>query len=99
MPNFHNSYLRRNRMGPFRIMVSRTLPSDGFYTYNLDEMPKNSYIHVGAECHNAPDEGGWCPVIRRVIKIYKGNAEDSRNKQKQSETSRTQKLMAIVFRR
>jgi len=54
-------------------------------------MSKDSYIHMGVEYYNTPTRGG-CPIMRRVIKIYKkGIAEDSRSK-KQSEMSRTKKL-------
>jgi len=59
MPNFSYLYLHCNGMVIFcRTRVElRSLPDDGLYPYNLNEMSKNSYIHMGAECHNAPDEG------------------------------------------
>jgi len=73
MPGFSYLYLHRNGMAAFLFAwVGRHIVlGDRLYPYNLKKMSKNSYIHVDAGRHSAPDEGGWCPIMRRIIKIYK----------------------------
>lgn len=53
----------------------------GSYQYNLDEMCK-SYIHADAEHPNVFDEVRPGSGNSKAIRIYKENAEDSRNKAK-----------------
>lgn len=71
---FSYSYLHRNGMAGFRIRVNRAVrfaQRRVLYPYNLEKMSKNSFIHTDAERHDASDGGDQCPIMRRVIKIYK----------------------------
>jgi len=61
-------------------------------------MSKNSYIHMGVECHNAPEEEGAVSDNAKGNKdIQKGmhKTAGAKSKAKRAE----QRMMTIVFRK
>jgi len=100
---FSYLYLHRNGMAAFHFACTgrHSFPGDGFYPYNLKKLSKNSYIHIGAECHNALRRGGWRPIMRRVIKIYKRECrrQQGQKAKRNEQNTEANRLMIIVFRR
>ena len=64
-------------------------------------MSKNSFKHTGVECHDASDGGNQCPIMRRVIKIYKRECrrQQERKAKRNEQNKEVNKLMTIVFRK